>query len=93
MNEITPKLEKIMERAWERFVASRGIPIAGKFTRLLMGMDREAWHEWLSERGITRDKRDGTIPCWDPSYSPEWPVKLYVPEETAMKIVTLEDLP
>jgi hypothetical protein len=93
MEDITPKLEKIMEEVFERFVADRGLPVAGRFTRMLMPVtDELAWTAWLSEKGISTTKKNDTVPCRDPHKPIEWPVRLQVPMELAMTIVTLGDL-
>lgn len=94
MEDLTPKLNEIMERAYERFLSARGIPIAGKFTRLLASSgDESEWAEWLEKRGITKTPGADTIPCEDPWHSPEWPIRIHIPKELAMKIVVLGELP
>lgn len=93
MEGLIPKLEKVMEKVWERFLSSRGIPVAGKFSRLLTSeIDRASWEKWLEEKGITKTKGEDTVPCWNPYNPPDWPVKLQIPRDLALKIVTLEDL-
>ena len=91
------KLSDIMEKAFEKFLETQGMPCMGKLTRLVctIGMENK-WEEWLAKRGIVVHR--GVVPknmvcCHNPMDPADWPYGLQMSDETAMKILTLGEVP